>query len=102
MSNAIYAQYRIEIQDIIKHKSIIQRIVKIDFHDFSKTFWVYLFFQIDPGLEIAVLKFLKFSRFFMTIQTLNVTIRCGYLNQTKIIGIGGWIINLKLRIRVTF
>ncbi len=28
MSNAIYAQYRTEIQDIIKHKSIIQRIVK--------------------------------------------------------------------------
>ncbi len=28
MTNAIYAQYRNEIQDIIKHKSIIQRIEK--------------------------------------------------------------------------
>ncbi len=28
MSNAIYAQYRSEIQDIIKHNSIIQRTVK--------------------------------------------------------------------------
>ncbi len=48
MSNAINVQYRTEIQDLIKHNSIVQRIVK---HDFSKTFWVYLFF---PGLEIVV------------------------------------------------
>ncbi len=28
VSNAIYVQFRTEIQDIIKHNSIIQRIVK--------------------------------------------------------------------------
>ncbi len=28
MSNAIYAQYRTEIQDLVKHNSFIQRIVK--------------------------------------------------------------------------
>ncbi len=28
MSNVIYVQYHIEIQDIFKHNSIIQRIVK--------------------------------------------------------------------------
>ncbi len=28
MSNAIYVQFRTDIQDIIKHNSIIQRIVK--------------------------------------------------------------------------
>ncbi len=50
------------IQDLIKHSSIVQRIVK---HDFSKTFWVYLFFQNFSGMEIAVLKFHDFSRFFM-------------------------------------
>ncbi len=41
VSNAIYAQCRTEIQDLIKHNSIAQRIVK---EDFSKTFQVYLFF----------------------------------------------------------
>ncbi len=55
MSNAINVQYRTEIQDLIKHNSIVQRIVK---HDFSKTFWVYLFF---PGLEIVVLNVNGFS-----------------------------------------
>ncbi len=35
MSNVIYAQSRTEIQDLIKHNSIVQRIVK---HDFTKTF----------------------------------------------------------------
>ncbi len=60
----IYVQYRTEIQDIIKHNYIIQRIVKL----ISTTFTcVYLFFQMDPGLEIAVLKLHAFSRFFMTV-----------------------------------
>ncbi len=36
-------------------------ICEIKFHDFNKTF---------PGLEIAVLNFHSFSRFFMTIRTL--------------------------------
>ncbi len=40
-------------------------------------FWVYLFFQIDTGLEIAVLKFHDFSGFFMSVRTLNVMIGCG-------------------------
>ncbi len=35
MSNTIYGQYHTEIQDIIKHNSIIQRDCEIDFHDFS-------------------------------------------------------------------
>ncbi len=39
MSNAINAHCC--TQHLIKHNSIVQRIVK---HDFSKTFWVYLFF----------------------------------------------------------
>ncbi len=41
----IYAQSLTEIQDLVKDNSIVQRIVK---HDFSKTFWVYLFFQNFP------------------------------------------------------
>ncbi len=97
----IYTQSLIEIQDLVKHNSIVQRIVK---HDFSKTFWVYLFFQNFPGLEIAVLKFHHFSRLFVTVWTLNMTIGCGSLNQTKIYvqAVGNWIIYLKLQIRVTF
>ncbi len=73
---------RTEIQDIIKNNYIIQTIVKY----FSKTIWVYLFFQIDPGLEIAVFKFHDFSRFFMTNPECDDRVRvgCGYLNQTKI------------------
>ncbi len=60
------------------------------FCDDATTLWVYLLVQIDPGLEIAVLKFHGFSGFFMTIWTLNMTIRCSYLNQTKNVGAGGW------------
>ncbi len=56
----IYAQSLTENQDLVKHNSIIQRIVK---HDFSKTLWVYLFFQNVLGLEIAVLKSHDFSMF---------------------------------------
>ncbi len=41
----IYAQSLTEIQDLVKDNSIVQRIVK---HDFSKTFWVYLFFKSFP------------------------------------------------------
>ncbi len=47
--NAINAQYRTKIQDIIKH-SIVQRIVK---NDFSKTFGFIYFFQNFPGMEIV-------------------------------------------------
>ncbi len=36
MSNAIYVQYHTEIQDIIKHNSIIQRIVKLISMTFPK------------------------------------------------------------------
>ncbi len=48
----IYAQSLTKNQDLVKHNSIVQRIVN---NYFSKTFWVYLFFQNFPGLEIAVL-----------------------------------------------
>ncbi len=56
------------------------------FHDFSKTFWVYLFSKIDPGLEIAVLKFHDFSGFFVTNPECDDQVRFefGYLNQRKI------------------
>ncbi len=52
MSNEIYAQYPTEIQGSLKFYDTGD--CEIDFHDFSKTFCVYLFFQIDTGLEIAV------------------------------------------------
>ncbi len=57
--------------------------MEIDFQDFSKDFWVYIFFQNFPCLEIAVLKFHDFSRFFMTIQNLNVTIGAGRVRLSK-------------------
>ncbi len=42
MSNVIYAQYPTDIQNIIKQLYYTEN-CEIDFHDFSKTFWVYLF-----------------------------------------------------------
>ncbi len=54
MSNAIHAQYCTEIQDI--KIILLYTGFEIDFHDFSKTLWFYLFFQMDPDLEISVLK----------------------------------------------
>ncbi len=56
----IHAQSHTAIQDLIKHNSILHRIVK---HDFSKTFWIYLCFQNFTSLEIAVLKSHDFFRF---------------------------------------
>ncbi len=49
--------------EIIKNKSIIQRIVKY----ISMNFLGLFIFQMDPDLEIAVLKFHDFSRFFMSV-----------------------------------
>ena len=41
------------------------------FHDFSKTFGITFFSSTFPGLELTILKFHDFSRFFMTVRTLN-------------------------------
>ncbi len=38
-----YVQYRTEIQDIIKQLYYTED-CEIDFHNFTNTFWVYLFF----------------------------------------------------------
>ncbi len=52
MSNAIYAQYPTEIQDIIKQLYYTED-CEIDFHDdFSKTFWVYLFFKSTKAWKL--------------------------------------------------
>ncbi len=52
MSNAIYAQYLTEIQDIIKQVYYTED-CEIDFHDdFSKTFWVYLFFKSTKAWKL--------------------------------------------------
>ncbi len=53
---------------------------------------------------MTVLKFHDFSRFFISVRNLNVMVGCSYLNQTQILvqAVGGWIINLMMRIRVTF
>ncbi len=52
MSNAIYAQYPTEIQDIIKQVYYTED-CEIDFHDdFSKTFWVYLFFKSTKAWKL--------------------------------------------------
>ncbi len=75
MSNVIYACN--EIQDIIKPISIIKMIVK----EISMTFQKCSGSIYFTGLEIAILKFHDFPRFFMAIQTLNVTIGYGSLNQ---------------------
>lgn len=42
-----------------------------NFHDFSKTFGILFFSSTFPGLEITILKFDDFSRFFMTVRTLS-------------------------------
>ncbi len=74
-----YAQYR--TQDRIKHNSIVQRIVK---HDFSKTFWVHLFFR--PGN-------VKFNDFSLPFEPWMWRLGAGRVrlsNSDKNIGAGGW------------
>ncbi len=63
LSGSVVMSHPTEIQDIIKHNFYYTEDCEIYFHDFSKTFCVYLFLQIDTGLEIAVLKFHYFSGF---------------------------------------
>ncbi len=94
----IHAQSHTAIQDLIKQNSIAHRIVK---HDFSKTFWIYLCFQNFTSLEIAVLKSHDFSRFSWPDEP-ECDDRVLLSKSDKNIGAGGWIIYLKLRIRVTF
>ncbi len=101
MSNAINVQSRTEIQDLIK-QFYYKENCEIDFHDFSKSFWVYLFFQNFPGLEIAVLKFHDFSKFFHDRTNPECDGRVRLSKSDKNIGAGRWIIYLKLWIRVTF
>ncbi len=70
---------------IIKgHNSIIQRIVKLISMTFPKLSGFIYFSKTIQGLEISVLKLNDFSRYIMTIQTLNVMIGCSYRNQTQI------------------
>ncbi len=88
MSNAIYAQYPTEIQDIIKQLYYTED-CEIDFHDdFSKTFWVYLFFKSTKAWKLLFKNSMTFPFFFfMSIRTLNVTIGAGRVrlsNQTKL------------------
>jgi len=49
-----------------------EHVMITNFHDFSKTFMIYVFSMTFPGLEITILKFHDFSRFSMTVRTLLI------------------------------
>ncbi len=78
MSNAIYAQHRTEIQDIIKQVYYTEDCEIDSKMNFQKRSG-FIYFS-----RSKLLKFHDFCGFFMPARTLNVTIGCDYLNQTKI------------------
>jgi len=47
-----------------------RHVIITNFHDFSKTFMIYVFSMTFPGLEMTIFKLHDFSRFSMTVQTL--------------------------------
>ncbi len=79
-----------QIQDLIKYDYYTE-ICEIKFHDFYKTF---------PGLEIAVLNFHSFSRFFMTVRTLLKATDAGF--QSLKIGPLPPLITCRIRYPVLF
>ncbi|TNN66955.1 hypothetical protein EYF80_022872 [Liparis tanakae] len=48
-----------------------EHVIITHFHDFSRTFVIKFFSMTFPGLEMTILKFHDFSRFSMTVRTLD-------------------------------
>jgi len=47
-----------------------EHVIITHFHDFSKTFMIYVFSMTFPGLEMSILKCHDSSRFSMSVRTL--------------------------------
>jgi len=59
---------RISLKNINYFKLCVnEHVIITHFHDFSKTFMIYVFSMTFPGLEMTILKFHDFSRFSMTV-----------------------------------
>jgi len=60
-----------------------EHVIITHFHDFSQTFMISFFSMNFPDLEMTILKFHDFSRFSMTVGTLNPNAAFGYRHKQR-------------------